>query len=285
MATYKQGLDYFPLNVDFFESDKLQLVSARYGLKGESLALRLLCRIYAGGYFSRFGEDEIILFAKRAGDNCQPAFVKDVLREMIKRDFFDKNIYEQFEILTSEGIQRRYFEATGRRKHIYLREELLLIDLSKIPNVNILTQNAYIIEENVDIISQRKGKEKEREIEIEIENEKESESENECKQASIRTCPRADIDKVQMLTPEHNPTPSDYDKFCDWLKVNAPYCAEKKHFPKQITETQFTKLKRKYTGRQLAAIIEQIENRKDLRQKYTNLYRTVLNWAQKEYGN
>lgn len=275
MATYKQGLDYFPLNVDFFESDKLQLLSARYGLKGESLALRLLCRIYAGGYFSRFGDDEIILFAKRAGDNCKPTFVKDVLNEMIKRDFFDKKIYEQFEILTSEGIQRRYFEATGRRKHICLRKELLLVDLSKIPNVNISTQNAYIIEENVDIISQRKGKEKESEKEIE----------NESEQAHIYTCAHAREEKVQLLTHEANPTPSDYDKFCSWLKENAPYCAERKNFPRQITAAQFTRLKKKYTGKQLAATIEQIENRKDLRKKYSNLYRTVLNWAEKEYGN
>ena len=78
---------------------------------------------------------------------------------------------------------------------------------------------------------------------------------------------------------------SDFLKFNDWLKRNAPYCSNAKNFSSQITEAEFLKLKEKYTGKQIADIIEQIENRKDLRKRYTNLYRTVLNWAKKEYGN
>ena len=37
--------------------------------------------------------------------------------------------------------------------------------------------------------------------------------------------------------------------------------------------------------KEIADVIEQIENRKDLRKRYTNLYRTVLNCAKREYGN
>lgn len=77
----------------------------------------------------------------------------------------------------------------------------------------------------------------------------------------------------------------DYEKFLQWLYTNAPYCADAKNFPQQITETEFSKLKEKYTGKQIADVIEQIENRKDLRKRYTNLYRTVLNWAKRAYGN
>ena len=69
----------------------------------------------------------------------------------------------------------------------------------------------------------------------------------------------------------------DFLKFNDWLKRNAPYCSNAKNFSSQITEAEFLKLKEKYTGKQIADIIEQIENRKDLRKRYTNLYRTVLN--------
>lgn len=77
----------------------------------------------------------------------------------------------------------------------------------------------------------------------------------------------------------------DFIKFNDWLKRKAPFCSNPKNFSTQITETEFLKLKEKYTGKQMADIIEQIENRKDLRKRYTNLYRTVLNWAKKEYGS
>ena len=77
----------------------------------------------------------------------------------------------------------------------------------------------------------------------------------------------------------------DYLKFTDWLKRKAPFCSNPKDFSSQITESEFLKLKEKYTGKQIADIIEQIENRKDLRKRYTNLYRTVLNWAKREYGS
>lgn len=77
----------------------------------------------------------------------------------------------------------------------------------------------------------------------------------------------------------------DFLKFIDWLKRKAPFCSNPKNFSSQITEAEFLRLKEKYSGKQIADIIEQIENRKDLRKRYTNLYRTVLNWAKKEYGD
>lgn len=77
----------------------------------------------------------------------------------------------------------------------------------------------------------------------------------------------------------------DFIKFNDWVKRKAPFCSNPKNFPSQITEDEFLKLKSSYTGQQIADIVEQIENRKDLRKRYVNLYRTVLNWAKKEYGD
>lgn len=107
----------------------------------------------------------------------------------------------------------------------------------------------------------------------------EKEKEKEYKKES----PNGDKKEAEASSPtSSNP---DFLKFNDWLKRNAPYCSNAKNFSSQITEAEFLKLKEKYTGKQIADIIEQIENRKDLRKRYTNLYRTVLNWAKKEYGN
>lgn len=94
--------------------------------------------------------------------------------------------------------------------------------------------------------------------------------------------PNGDKKEGEPSSPPLNP---DYLKFNDWLKRKAKYCSNPKNFPSQITEAEFLKLKEKYTGKQIADVIEQIENRKDLRKRYTNLYRTVLNWAKKEYGS
>ena len=91
-------------------------------------------------------------------------------------------------------------------------------------------------------------------------------------------------DKKEAVASSPAPSNLDFLKFNDWLKRKAPFCSNPKNFSSQITEAEFLKLKEKYTGKQIADVIEQIENRKDLRKRYTNLYRTVLNWAKKEYG-
>lgn len=91
-------------------------------------------------------------------------------------------------------------------------------------------------------------------------------------------------DKKEAVASSPAPSNLDFLKFNDWLKRKVPFCSNPKNFSSQITEAEFLKLKEKYTGKQIADVIEQIENRKDLRKRYTNLYRTVLNWAKKEYG-
>ena len=88
----------------------------------------------------------------------------------------------------------------------------------------------------------------------------------------------ANADKKEGEPKGSTPAPEpdeDYKKFQDWMKRKAPFCNDPKNFPHQITEEELLKLKEKYTGEQLANIIEQIENRRDLRKRYTNLYRTV----------
>jgi hypothetical protein len=75
-----------------------------------------------------------------------------------------------------------------------------------------------------------------------------------------------------------------FDKFNKWMNNNALFCSNPKNFTHQISLEEFRKLKEKYTSEQIANVILQIENRKDLRKRYSNLYRTVLNWAKKEYG-
>ena len=74
----------------------------------------------------------------------------------------------------------------------------------------------------------------------------------------------------------------DYKNFVDWLIRNAPYCFVHMKLP---TEKEMGKLKSKYSGKELSEIVEKIENRSDLRKKYVNLYRTVLDWSKREYGS
>ena len=156
----KTGLEYFSFDVDFFQDEKTQFVSARFGMKGEIVIIKLLCKIYRQGYYIDWNDDIALLFAKSVGGDCQYSFVNDVVCELLKRGFFDKGIFERFSVLTSRGIQKRYFEATGRRKKVEAREEILLIEVRNFQNVYILENNVNNLSADVDILKQSKVKER-----------------------------------------------------------------------------------------------------------------------------
>lgn len=127
----KQGLEYFPLDVDFFNDEKIEFVSARFGIKGEIIAIRLLCKIYRMGYYTEWNEDESTLLAKRAGDGITPSLVSDIVNELVKRGFFDGALLLRFGILTSPGIQRRYVSATSDRTAIEINPDFWLVENPK----------------------------------------------------------------------------------------------------------------------------------------------------------
>jgi len=144
----KKSLSYFPFDVDFFSDDKIQLVSARFGIKGEIVAIKLLCKIYStNGYYYQWGEDEALLFAKGVGDGCQHSLVNDIVHELVKRGFFDRSIFDRFKILTSNGIQQRYLTICKQ-----LKREVEIIDNLNCTSMFLLkksleTNNSGIIQE------------------------------------------------------------------------------------------------------------------------------------------
>lgn len=152
--TIKTGLDYFPLDVDFFNDDKIELISSEFGCKGEAVTLRLLCLIYRNGYYYQWGKDESLLFAKRVGNGVTGALVDEIVAGLVKRSFFNERVFNRFKILTSKGIQQRYLEAKERAKQVDIIKEYLLLDVSETLKRN----NVTIIAINANNNTQRKGK-------------------------------------------------------------------------------------------------------------------------------
>ena len=157
MSRFKKGLDYFSLDIDFFDDEKVEFISARFGIKGEITIIRLLCRIYRNGYFLEWNDDVCLLFAKRA--SLSPALVNEIVAELVKRTFFNERLFNSLGILTSRAIQERYFEVIKRRQDIEVSQDFLLINTSKYKNVNIKVLNVDIKTKNVDIQKQSKVKE------------------------------------------------------------------------------------------------------------------------------
>lgn len=138
------GIEFYPMNVDFFDDDKIALIEGEFGVKGSVIAIRLLCKIYREGYYYQWGNDECLLFARKSGADIVPTTVQEVVNGLVRRSFFDKRVFDQFGVLTSRGIQQRYFEAVKRRQKVEVRREFLLVDVSKYANVKIIEPNVTV---------------------------------------------------------------------------------------------------------------------------------------------
>lgn len=152
------GINYFPLDVHL--DDKFELIEAEFGLTGFAVVVKIFQKIYGSqGYYCEWTNDVALLFSKNIGLGCSA--VSEIVRASIKRGIFDKTLYDKYSVLTSKGIQTRYFEVVNRRKKVEVKKEYLLIKLDqKTKNVYILSENADISSKNAYIFEQRKEKER-----------------------------------------------------------------------------------------------------------------------------
>lgn len=122
----KEGLDYFPLDVDIDQDDKIALIESQYGIEGFAIVIKIMMKIYKTSYFYEWTEREQLLFSKRV--NVDINRVNVVINDCIKWQLFDEILFNTHKILTSKGIQRRYLEAVGRRQKVEMYREYLLLD-------------------------------------------------------------------------------------------------------------------------------------------------------------
>ena len=116
MATIYDGINYFPIGVNFMEENAMEVIEAKYGIKGPAIVLKLLCKIYKEGYYIRWDEEQCLIFANKAGREVQAAEVQGIIEILFIKGIMDRNSYLENGILTSESIQKVWMEATKRRK-------------------------------------------------------------------------------------------------------------------------------------------------------------------------
>lgn len=150
----KSGIDYFPLDVTL--DAKFELIEAEFGLTGFGVVVHLLQEIYGkAGYYIEWTEEVALLFARKVG--LGGSVVSEIVEASIRRGMFDKEKYDKYHVLTSKGIQKRYFEAVSRRKTLEVDFNILLVNAAQIlPNVDIRPKNVNISSKNADISKQSK---------------------------------------------------------------------------------------------------------------------------------
>lgn len=110
----KDGLDYFPLDVNFLSDLKIKKIIRAYGAQAVAVVMSVLTTIYRdNGYFANYDEDLIFIIADEL--KLDDGYVKDVIEKLIEVDFLNKEQKEKNNILTSIGIQERYLKVCERR--------------------------------------------------------------------------------------------------------------------------------------------------------------------------
>ena len=130
MAIAYDGINYFPMGVNFMEENAMEVIEAKYGIKGPAIVLKLLCKIYKEGYFIRWDEEQCLIFANKAGREVQAEEVQGIIEILFIKGILDRNSYLENGILTSENIQKVWLEATKRRKR----------ELSELPYLIVKTE-------------------------------------------------------------------------------------------------------------------------------------------------
>lgn len=155
----KIGLDYFPMDVDFFQDIRIRKLIKYQGGKAVTVYALLLCIIYKQGYYMRWDEELPFIISEQTG--FEEAYIQEVFKCCMVVGLFSKELYESDKVITSKGIQERYKVICDQLRRVCQFDEFGLISSEEI---SISSEEKGISSEEMPINSakstQKKGKEK-----------------------------------------------------------------------------------------------------------------------------
>lgn len=155
----KEGLDYFEL--DCHMEEKVRLIQAEFGLKGFAIVVKLYQKIYGGfGYYCEWNEDSLLLFMSENGVSSRDEknLISEIVAACIRRNIFSEKLFNEFGILTSYGVQKRYLNAVSRREKVELIKEYLLISVGKNQD-NVCINSINVNRNSVNVCSNSQSRE------------------------------------------------------------------------------------------------------------------------------
>lgn len=139
----KEGLDYFPLDVDFAVNDKTEAIMGEFGPKGVLFMIYLLSAVYQNGYYLQWNKLKQMQLANRI-EGVSPELANQIVNRLIAYGTFSEELFNSAKVLTSQRIQETYEDATKRRKSQKPTKYWINVDINKdtsVVNVDINTQS------------------------------------------------------------------------------------------------------------------------------------------------
>ncbi|WP_285213817.1 Lin1244/Lin1753 domain-containing protein [Lactiplantibacillus plantarum] len=139
----KEGLDYFPLDVDFAVNDKTEAIMGEFGPKGVLFMIYLLSAVYQNGYYLQWNKLKQMQLANRI-EGVSPELANQIVNRLIAYGTFSEELFNSAKVLTSQRIQETYEDATKRRKSQKPTKYWINVDINKdtsVVNANINPQS------------------------------------------------------------------------------------------------------------------------------------------------
>lgn len=159
----KKGLDYFPMDVDFYSDRKIRILFAKYGTQGVALYIYLLTEIYRNSFYINVDEDYICIVADDL--NIKNDTAVKIINHFCSGRLFDKKLFEEKKVLTSKGVQLRFQEAVKTRaskRKIFVEKELWLLNSNETLNFIEFDSDKNKDENNYNKFSDNQGNSQEK---------------------------------------------------------------------------------------------------------------------------
>lgn len=175
-----KGVEYFPLDVGFLSDLKIRKIMLSCGASSIAVLIYIFAAIYRDeGYFMNVKDDDIALIA--LDTNLDTDYVKNVINRACEVGLFSFRIYDNFRVLTSEGIQNRYLKITERRKSVKINADINLVNVDMMyteTRVNVAETIVNVAETPVNVYKSTQSKVKESKVKVKESKVKKSKEKN-----------------------------------------------------------------------------------------------------------
>jgi hypothetical protein len=139
----KEGIDYSGWAVDIFDNDiKIDKLLDAQGACGFLVYFYLCQKAYgSSGYYYSWSFDNAATTARKIGGGVGSDTVKNTVSLCFQIGLFDKNLFDGHGIITSKGIQRRYWQIAKDRTYKSVIKDYWLLDEKDCAGVGFCTQN------------------------------------------------------------------------------------------------------------------------------------------------
>ena len=125
----KDGLDYFPFDVDFMKDTKVRRIARTFGCTGTMAIVMLFTDIYrTRGYYMNWDEDTCFDLSENL--QCEPELAAKIVDACVLAKIFNVDLFQDKAVLTSAAIQLRYLKINQDcKRQRTINPEFSLIEL------------------------------------------------------------------------------------------------------------------------------------------------------------